>query len=208
MKHTLRLLSVTPGALVLAVVMACLPAAAFAQQKVVDKIADAQQPKLSPADKKTIRAFDRRVKQYVRLRERVKARAPKLKKDSSPEEIQVAETAFITALRNARSGAKPGDLFTADIARYIRATLRTEFQPTDKKEIRKVVLDKESTIPVPLKVNYPYPDPKEFVEMPATLLLKLPPLPKQLKYRYVGRNLMLIDTDNNMIVDFMLDALP
>jgi hypothetical protein len=40
------------------------------------------------------------------------------------------------------------------------------------------------------------------------LLLKLPPLPKEVKYRYVGRNLILIDTDNNMIVDYMIDALP
>ncbi len=44
--------------------------------------------------------------------------------------------------------------------------------------------------------------------MPPTLLLKLPQLPKQLNYRYVGRNLMLVDTDNNIIIDYMLDALP
>ncbi len=44
--------------------------------------------------------------------------------------------------------------------------------------------------------------------MPATLLLKLPTLPKELKYRYVNRNLLLVDSDNNMIVDYMIDALP
>jgi hypothetical protein len=40
------------------------------------------------------------------------------------------------------------------------------------------------------------------------LLLKLPQLPKEVKYRYVNRNLILIDTDNNLIVDYMIDALP
>jgi hypothetical protein len=100
-------------------------------------------------------------------------------------------------------------LFTPDVAEFIRTTLKSEFKPTEKKEIRKLLQDdKEVNIPVPLKVNYTYPDPKEFVEMPATLLLKLPQLPKQVKYRYVGRTLMLLDTDNNLIIDYMLDALP
>jgi hypothetical protein len=44
--------------------------------------------------------------------------------------------------------------------------------------------------------------------MPAKVLLRLPQLPKEAKYRYVGRNLFLVDTDNNLIIDYMLDALP
>ncbi len=56
--------------------------------------------------------------------------------------------------------------------------------------------------------NYPYPDANAFTEMPATLLLKLPPLPKQVKYRDVGRNLFLVDSDNNLIIVYMADALP
>jgi ABC-type transporter MlaC component len=179
-----------------------------AQKKVVDQIAETVQPAISPADKETIKRFEERVKQYVKLRDSVKEKVPKLSKDSTPEQIQAAENAFVEALRTARAGARPGVLFTPDITQYIRATLKRVFTPTDKKEIRKVVLDKETNIRVPLRVNYPYPDAKEFVEMPATLLLKLPQLPKQVKYRYVGRNLMLVDTDNNLIIDYMVDALP
>jgi ABC-type transporter MlaC component len=180
-----------------------------AQDKVVDKIVEATQPALSPAEKEAIKKFEKRVKQYVKLRESVKGKLPtKLSKDSTPEQIAAFEKASVEALRAARAGAKPGDLFTPDVAQVIRTTLKSEFKPSEKKEIRKVVLDKETSIPVPLKVNYPYPDPKEFVEMPAKLLLKLPQLPKQVKYRYVGRNLMLVDTDNNLIIDYMLDALP
>jgi len=180
-----------------------------AQEKtVVKQIAAAEEPVISPADKETIKRFEERVKQYVSLRSSLKAKAPKLSKDSTPEQIQAAETALVAALRTGRAGAKPGDIFTPDIAQYIRTTLKREFKPDEKREIRKVVLDKETNIPVTLKVNYPYPDPKEFVEMPATLLLKLPQLPKEVKYRYVNRNLILIDTDNNLIVDYMIDALP
>jgi ABC-type transporter MlaC component len=193
-------------------VMSCLTAISLdtvrAQEKVVEQIVKAEQPVITPAEKQTIKGFEKRVRQYVKLRDRVKAKAPKLSKDSTPEQITAFEKASVEALRAARVGAKPGDLFTKDIAQYIRTTLKREVPPSEKKEIRKVVLDKETNIPVPLKVNYPYPDPKEFVEMPATLLLKLPQLPKEVKYRYVGRNLLLVDTDNNLIIDFMLDALP
>jgi len=188
--------------------VAGLPAAIRAQEKVVKQIARDEEPAISPADKQTINNFDQRVKDYVKLRAAVKAKVPKLAKDSTPEQIQAAESAFVAALRNARAGAKPGNLFAPDIAQYIRTTLKREFHGSEKQEIRKVVTEKETDIPVPLKVNYPYPDPKEFVEMPATLLLKLPQLPKELKYRYVGRNLMLVDTDNNLIIDYMLEALP
>jgi hypothetical protein len=208
MKQISTVCTASAAVLVMFSLTTLLPAAVTAQEKVVEKIAEAAQPAISPAEKETIKRFEKRVKQYVKLRESVKGKLPKLSKDSTPEQITAFEKASVEALRAARAGAKPGDLFTPDVADFIRTTLKSEFKPTEKKEIRKVVLDKETNIPVPLKVNYPYPEPKEFVEMPAKLLLKLPQLPKQVKYRYVGRNLMLLDTDNNLIIDYMLDALP
>jgi hypothetical protein len=162
---------------------------------------------LTKQEKQTIAAFDKRIKLYLKQRARVKARLPKLSKDSTPEEIAANEKALMEGVRAARNGAKPGDLLTRDIAAHIRATLKEEFKGTDRKEIRKIVLEAE-TAGVPLRVNYPYPDTKEFVEMPATVLLKLPTLPKEVKFRYVGRNLFIVDSDNNLIVDYMIDALP
>ena len=208
MKHTFRSsASVIAGFIIIFFATAFAPGAS-AQEKVVEKIAAAEQPVITPAEKATIKRFNEHVKKYVKLRGPVKAKVPKLSKDSTPEQIQASESAFVAALRAARAGAKPGDIFTPDVAQYIRTTLKSEVRPAEKKEIRKIVLEKETNIPVALKVNYPYPDPKEFVEMPATLLLKLPQLPKEVKYRYVGRNLLLVDTDNNLIVDYMLNALP
>jgi len=207
MKHISRFATPAIAGFVILLVTVFAPVAK-AQEKVVEKIAAAEQPVITPAEKATIKRFDERVKEYVKVRAAVKAKAPKLSKDSTPEQIQAAENGLVVGIRAARANAKPGALFTPEIAQYIRTTLKTEFKPGDKKEIRKVVLEKETNIPVTLKVNYPYPDPKEFVEMPATLLLKLPQLPKELKYRYVNRNLLLVDSDNNLIVDYMVDALP
>jgi hypothetical protein len=162
---------------------------------------------VSRDEKRTIKAFEKRVKAYVKLRDRAKAKVPKISKDSTPEQIAAHEKGFADALRVARADAKPGELFSAGIAAYLRRTLKNEFQGTDEKEIRKILLDDE-TKPVPVRVNYPYPEANAFTEMPATLLLKLPQLPKEVKYRYVRRNLFLVDTDNNLIIDYMVDALP
>jgi hypothetical protein len=110
-------------------------------------------------------------------------------------------------VRASRAGAKPGELFTPDIARYIRATIKAEYRGAKLKELRAAVLEAD-TKGVPLRVNYVYPESKELVEMSPALLLKLPQLPKQLRYRFVGRNLLLVDRENGLIVDYMLNALP
>ncbi len=43
--------------------------------------------------------------------------------------------------------------------------------------------------------------------VPPSLLLKLPALPEQVKYAFVGRALILRDTEANVILDFIPDAI-
>jgi hypothetical protein len=166
-----------------------------------------QQVKLSPAEKQLVKVFDGKVKAYVRQREEVRKKLPPLSKDSTPEQIQTFQTSFVEHLRAVRPNAKPGDTFVPQIADYIRGLIKSEFKGAERVELRKTVLTAD-TKGVPLRVNYPYPETKELVEMPPTLLLRLPQLPKEVKYRFVGRSLLLVDTDNGLIVDYMLNALP
>ena len=151
--------------------------------------------------------FDKQVKAYIQLRNKVKDGAPKLSKDSTPEQLQAYRNALEQALRAARAGAKQGDLFTPPTADYIRRTLKAEFQGKDRRDLRDTVFETELQ-GVVLRVNYPYAQSAELSEMPATLLAELPPLPKELRYRFVGRNLLLVDRESNLIIDYMPDALP
>ena len=162
---------------------------------------------VSPADKTAIQTFEKQVKDYVQLRDRVKANAPKLSKDSTPEQIQAYRTTLEQSLRTERAGAKRGDLFRPETADYIRRTLKIEFQGKDRQELRKTIFETELQ-GVVLRVNYPYAQSAEFSEMPATLLAKLPQLPKDLRYRFVGRNMLLVDRESNLIIDYMPEALP
>lgn len=179
----------------------------FASSSVQQAVEPLKPPPVSSADKRTIVAFENRVKAYMKLRDRIKAKLPKLSKDSTPEQIESYRKSFEAQVRAARAGVKNGDIFRAGVATYIRKTLRTEFQGKDRAELRDIAFEAE-TQGVPLRVNYPYPEKNELSEMPATLLIKLPQLPKEVRYRFVGRNMLLVDRDNNLIIDYMVDALP
>ena len=154
-----------------------------------------------------IAVFQERAEEYEKLREKMEAKLPKLKKEASAEEIEKHETALQELVRTARAGAKPGDVFVPQMAEYIRATIRDEFKGKERQELRKTVLEAD-TKGVPLRVNYPYPEAKEFAEVPPTLLLRLPELPKHLKYRFARRHMLLVDSENGLILDYLIDILP
>lgn len=198
-------------AAILSLGLVCMPSTVSSRSQksvaIQQSVAQIKPPPVSSADKRTIVAFENRVKAYMKLRNAVKAKLPKLSKDSTPEQIEAYRKPFEEQLRAARTGVKAGDIFRAGVAAYIRKTLRTEFQGTDRAQLRDIVFEAE-TQGVPLRANYPYPETKEFSEMPATLLIKLPQLPKEVRYRFVGRNMLLVDRDNNLIIDYMVDALP
>jgi hypothetical protein len=132
---------------------------------------------------------------------------PKLSKDATAEQIENHKVSFQKAVQSARGSAKKGDLFTPAAAQLIRKIIKNEFKGKDRLELRKTVFEAD-TAGVPVKINFPYPDSKEQIEMPPTLLLSLPQLPKQLRYRFVGDNFLLVDRENSLIIDYMTNALP
>ncbi|MCA1565946.1 MAG: hypothetical protein LC803_09975 [Acidobacteria bacterium] len=151
--------------------------------------------------------FEKKVKEYADLRERLENTLPKLSKEATPEEIEAHKRSFQGIVKAARVSAKRGDVLSLRDASLIRATIKKEFKGKERVELRKTVME-AATRGVPLRVNSTYPESKELVEMPPTLLLKLPQLPKQVRYRFVGRNLLLVDRENGLIIDYMTNALP
>lgn len=165
-------------------------------------------PTLSPADKQTADAFEKRAKDYAKMREALEEKMPKLSKEAKPEEIETHKQQFQERVRAARVGAKPGDVFTPEATKLIRAMIKDEFKGRERVEFREALLKEAENKAVPLRVNYPYPETQELLEMPPTLLLRLPQLPKQLRYRFVRSNLLLVDRENGLIIDYMTNALP
>lgn len=167
----------------------------------------AQSTTLSAQDEKTVKEFEKSAEKYSKLREKLEGKLPKLSKNATPEQIETHKTALQKSVQTARNGAKQGEIFTPSASQLIRTIIKNEFKGKERVELRQTVLEAD-TKGVPLKINYAYPDSKELVEMSPTLLLSLPQLPKQLRYRFIGRSLALIDRENGLIIDYMTNALP
>ncbi|HEY5884958.1 MAG TPA: hypothetical protein VIT88_09750 [Pyrinomonadaceae bacterium] len=164
-------------------------------------------PVLTEQEKKLFATFDGRVKDYLEQRKTVAGKLPSLSKEATPAEIEAYQKKFVEQLRAMRAGTKPGYIFIPEFTTYVRRTIETEFPPRDKAEIKQTILEAENKA-VPLKMNYPYPESQELTQIPPTLLLKLPTLPKEVKFRFVRKHLLLVDSDNGLIVDYAMNALP
>lgn len=165
-------------------------------------VAAAQTAEQTPAS-----LFEDRAREYSLLRERLEDELPKLPKEATPEQIEAHKKAFRERVRAERADAKAGQLFTPEVAAHIRTIVRQTFDGKDRAELRQTILEAENK-GIAVRVNHTYPEAKELVEMPPPLLLALPQLPKQLRYRFVGQYLLLVDRENGLIVDYMSNALP
>jgi len=151
--------------------------------------------------------FKDRVRGYTENRETIESDMPALSKQATAEAIAAHKAALLKNVLAARKGAVRGQIFTPEAEKAIRTIIATHYSGRDSMELRKEVAEAENKT-VPVKVNAVYPEAAELLEMPAKLLLALPELPKQVRYRFVGNNLLIVDRENHLIVDYMTNALP
>jgi hypothetical protein len=155
-------------------------------------------------DAQLIADFKARVDKYVELRKKADDSAPPLKKTNDPAKITDAEQGLVERIGAARSGAKQGDIFTPEIAAYFRRLLR----PETKEPGAKAIMKEDKPTAVSFKINGPYPDKQPLVTVPPTMLQALPPLPKDIEYRFVDKHMILRDVRANSIIDYIPDAIP
>lgn len=160
-----------------------------------------------PADTIIASEFKTRVRDYTQRREALEAELPQLSKQATAEEIAEHKSALLNKVLADRKGARRGYIFTPEAEKLIRSVVIEHYPARDRMELRKELAEAENKT-VTVKVNAVYPEAAELVEMPPTLLLALPGLPKQVRYRFVGNNLLIVDRENHVIVDYMTNALP
>ena len=154
----------------------------------------------------TVHDFEVRVAKYLDLRQHQAGSAPR--PTNNLEKLADTQQTLAVKVSVLRQDAKQGDIFTPEIAAYFRhqiaATLKGRHGHTTWASLRHA----EPVPALALRVNQVYPQGVPLQSTPPTLLLNLPPLPKELEYRIVGRNLVLHDTVPNIVVDFIPDAIP
>ena len=161
----------------------------------------------SEADKRIALEFERRAREYTQRREELEDTLPKLPKQATAEQIAAHEEALLQKVLAERKSTPKGSIFTPETERHISSVIGTVYKGRERMQLRKELSEAENAA-VPVKVNAVYPETAELLEMPPTLLLALPQLPKQLRYRFVGTSLLLVDRENHLIVDYMANALP
>ena len=161
------------------------------------------------SDAKLMADFKSKVDDYLKLRKSVEGQAPAVKNTSKPQDLLTAEKALAANVRAARANAKRGDLFTPATQALFRRLLNPSVKGPEATENKGAIKeDMPEPKDVPFQVNADYPRDESLSTVPPDVLRALPQLPPDIQYRFVGPHLILYDVKPNMIVDFMLNAIP
>jgi hypothetical protein len=149
-----------------------------------------------------------RVQSYVRLHKTIESTLPTLKRTDRPELISAHQQALARKIREVRTNAKRGDIFTESSEKAFRDSIRDEFQGAHAQDARTTIQQGAPVKALHLHVNEAYPDGVPFTTVPPTLLLKFPKLPDQVAYRIVGHDLVLLDVEANLVIDTIPETIP
>jgi hypothetical protein len=165
---------------------------------------------LSPEDARALATMNDRLRDYIDVHLKLERSLPKLPTDATPQQIDRNQRALEKLMRESRTKAKPGDLFTAEAQPVIKRLLATVFGGPDGKQLKASIMDENPVDPVELKlsVNGRYPDTVPLTSVPPQVLQTLPKLNEDLEYRFVGDWLILLDVHAHLIADYIDNALP
>jgi hypothetical protein len=159
------------------------------------------------ADARTLAEFQERVRQFVELHKKAEAALPRLPQEATPEQIDRNQRELGRLIREARPTAKPGDIFTPAMQAFVRSLLVKLFAGPEGAQLRASIMD-ENPQGIIVKVNDRYPDEVPFSTMPPQVLGTLPKMPEEMEYRFVGSNLVILDSHAHIIADFIPKVLP
>jgi hypothetical protein len=176
------------------------------------KVAKKLEKALSKADQaEALRHFQEEVAEYAELHAKQVAKlGPRVPADA--QESFAAQKALAAAMVAKRAKAVQGEVFLPEVQPVFRRLIAEQLNGPDALAARKAVIEgnpeEEESVPVVVRVNAEYPPGATRSTVPPSVLLTLPPLPAALHYRFVGRDLVLVDSAAQIIVDYLKDAAP
>jgi hypothetical protein len=160
----------------------------------------------SPQDQS--KEFQAGIDKYMEIHRKAVASVPAIPKETTDAALIAKHQQQIAdAIRKLRPNALVGETFTPVVRQMIVATVKQKVEGKAGESAKATILGegnpKAEAVPVNLTVNGTYPTTAPLSTMPPSVLMALPMLPKELEYRFVGRNLILLDSAANLIVDFI-----
>ena len=155
------------------------------------------------------RPFKASVEVYVELHRSVRANLPPLEVASEPRHFLEASAQLASAIRDARRGARAGEVFNPVVTANFRARIKYALRDRDRRNevlsrLTEVEEDEDERPPAGwLPVVNGTLDWFSTGATPHAILEALPDLPHELQYRFVRLDLVLLDVDANLIVDIL-----
>jgi hypothetical protein len=162
----------------------------------------------TPSKKVIIEDFAERVNAYARLRKDTEDSFTARTSSKDSAEIAAHKTELAGMIVSARASARQGDIFTPKLAAKFREIIRKSLKGPGTQDVRRTIEDKDPEKPITVRVNMVYPEDNPLQTTPPTLLGRLPDLPVDMGYRFIGRAFVLLDNKTRLIVDFIPDAIP
>ena len=157
-------------------------------------------------DGDALQRFQRSTNEYMALRREIERHLPPLEMSEDARAIHQAIDARAAAIRRARADARVGEIFSADVRDTFRSRI---LQALESRGYVAADLfgdmnegDEEWEPPI---VNGTF-SWKTATPTPPCILAALPELPQELQYRFLGRDLLLVDIGANLIVDILPGA--
>jgi hypothetical protein len=157
-----------------------------------------------------IQRVEKAIEAYMVLRDEATQALPPLEISPDAENFLIATDAMAAAIRLARPSAAEGDVVNPEAAILLRHRIRGTLAERGCGVADILAEQRDSAL-------YPTP-PRPIVHdqfdwgwgsfMPACVLRVLPPLPEDLQFRFVQRDLVLVDVGADLVIDVLPDALP
>ena len=200
------------AALCLSVPAVAGPGQSPEEQNEAAKVAKKMEKALGMARQaEALRHFEEEVAEYAELHAKQLAKlGSRLPADA--QGTVAAQKALAHAIAAKRAEARPGDIFRPEVQPVFRRLIAEQLEGAEALDARRTVLEgnpeDDDSIPVVVRVNAEYPPGAPRSTVPPSVLLTLPPLPACLHYRFVDRDLVLVDSVAQLIVDFLPAAAP
>ena len=157
-------------------------------------------------DAVAVEAFTQRVGDYMALQKKTAGTLPNVPAKPTPKQLDDHQRELGKLMMQARAGARKGDVFGPAVSALIRRNLAPIFKGPEGARVRAAII--EEPHPAIPAVNARYPDAVPLSTMPPDVLKALPKIAEGLEFRFIGRHLILLDTQSHLIVDVVDNAMP
>ena len=160
-------------------------------------------------EERVVLDFNKRVDHYVHVHRRLERALPPEQLFNDPEDMSMAVDALHAAIVDTRPNARPGMIFTPVVSDVLTQLLEHAIQSNGysaAEVLAAINVRYLPGMPEP-EVNGRFPAVRDIKVWPQ-LIAVLPPLPPELEYRFVDRDLVLVDMHADLVVDILRFALP